>query len=119
MGDPECPNVKRGKTPRYKEKPKGDKRPKPIHWIGTVQHLGGPDKCLAWIVDENTTKDRDYMRVRFASNPMVTYVMKRLDRGSKIFFGSKHSGSIIERYESVEDCENELVLCVERTKTGH
>jgi hypothetical protein len=115
-GDPECPNVKQGKTPRYKEKPKVDKKPNAVHWIAMVNI---EDKRLARIVDETTTSDADTVRVRFASNRMVKYVMKRLDRGSEIFFGSKSSGSIIVRYDTVEGCEDELVLNVERNKTGH
>ena len=51
---------------------------------------------------------------------MVDYIRDRLDRGSEIFFGSRHSGGLITTYSLVEDSirqivDLKLVLVVEAT----
>ena len=40
---------------------------------------------------------------------MVDYITDRLDRGSEIFFGSRHSGGLIKEYRRLID-DNHQVL---------
>ena len=51
----------------------------------------------------------DNVELRFSSKRMVDYITDRLDRGSEIFFGNRHSGGLIKEYRRLID-DNHQVL---------
>ena len=121
-GDPECPRVKDGKTPWYEKTGGGKTDKKPphkIHWIGAVSSRGTQEVVTppsAEIVSlrrnvgrSASGKSVDNVELRFSSKRMVDYITDRLDRGSEIFFGSRHSGGLITEYKRLSD-DNHQVL---------
>jgi hypothetical protein len=115
-GDPECPRVKDGKTPRYEKTGGGKTDKKPphkIHWIGAVSSRGTQEVVTppsAEIVSLRRNVGRsasgktvDNVELRFSSKRLVDYITDRLDRGSEIFFGSRTSGGLIKEYRRLID----------------
>ena len=113
-GDPECPKVQKGKTPKFdKDKKRPEKRPRKEHWIGMVslteKYTPGPSVKVLNIAKR---PDADEVRVIFLTERMQRYVVDRLDRGSEIFFGSKSAGGLVKQYNLIEGKTRELFLYV-------
>ncbi len=54
-------------------------------------------------------KTVDNLELRFSSKKIVDYITDRLDRGSEICFGSRHSGGLIAEYRKLIDKNHKVV----------
>jgi hypothetical protein len=73
-GDPECPNVQKGKTPKFdKDKKRTEKKPNKVHWIGMVSLVEkASSEPAARILSIVKRPDADEVRVIFLAERMRT-----------------------------------------------